>query len=285
MSETILALGGQLSLAGRAAAGAALSVVIAGIAWRAGSLNRSGLAAAVVCGTLSLTGGWGWGALLLLYFVAASVLSQAGRREKELRIGGIVSKGGGRDAVQVFANGGVYSLAAALTATVTAPWLAAGALGALAAASADTWGTEIGTWRGGSPRSIVSRTTVRTGESGGITTIGTVGSFAGAAWVGLAAIALGFSSGLGIASVIAGAGGALVDSVAGATIQERRWCARCAEPTERTVHLCGCATDRVGGIRGLDNDLINLLSTVTGFLLGVVVYWIANGPRSWSAIG
>jgi uncharacterized protein (TIGR00297 family) len=285
MTETIFAHNTYLALPGRTILGALLALGVAGLAWRAGSLRTSGFLAATVCGTLCAIAGWSWAVLLVCYFVAAIGLSRAGSKEKEASTRNVVSKGGRRDWAQVLANGGVYSIGGALTVIFVAPWLAWAAVGALAAASSDTWATEIGVWVGGEPRSIISRTYVRQGESGGITGAGLMGSVAGAAWVGLVAVALGFPRGLGIASIAAGVGGSLADSLLGATIQERRWCDQCAEPTERVVHLCGCATRRIGGIRCLDNDVVNFLSTLSGFLLGVIFYCIAARAASWGAIG
>jgi uncharacterized protein (TIGR00297 family) len=285
VTETIFPPNEYLALPGRAVLGLVAALAVAAVARRAGSLTRSGLAAAAVCGTLGAIGGWDWAFALILYFTAASALARVAGGAAEARTRSIVAKGGERDAIQVFANGGVYSIAAALTIIPGAPrYLAWGAMGALATASADSWATEIGVWLGGRPRSIIHRTYVRTGESGGVTLAGTFGSLAGAAWVALVAAALEFSSGLAIATLIAGFVGAIADSVLGATIQERRWCNECREPTERAVHLCGCATRRVGGIRGLDNDIINLFSTATGFLLGVIIYYFAGKSGYWGAI-
>jgi len=266
--------------------GFVLAVVAASLARRARSLSTSGVVAAVACGTLCVVGGWRWAGLLISYFVAATALSWAGRSEKESRTGGIVSKGGERDAMQVIANGGVYSLAAASTAAIHAPYLIWGALGAIAAASADTWATEIGVWLGGEPRLVTNGTIVRSGTSGGVTGAGLLGSAAGAAWIALCAMLLGFTGrGVVAAALVGGIGGSLVDSLVGATIQERRWCDACAEPTERTVHLCGGTTRRVGGIIWLDNDVVNLVSTFAGFLLGIIMYFIAVRNGIWRVTG
>ena len=281
MIETIFAQNGNAALAARAIAGLVLATVLAGLAWRARSLSRSGFVAATACGTLCAIAGWNWATLLVLYFVAASVLSRAGKAVKDARAQSIVSKGGARDAIQVLANGGVYSIVAALTVVSGSPYLVWGAIGALAATSADTWATEIGVGLGGEPRSIVTWTYVRPGESGGITGTGLLASAAGAAWIGSIAALLGLPRGLWFAALVAGIGGSLADSLLGATIQERRRCDVCEEPTERSVHLCGSATRRDGGIAGLDNDVVNLLSTFAGFLLGVMVCSIAG---NWGAI-
>ena len=285
MTETIFPPNPYLALSGRAIIGLVAALVVGAAARRAGSLARSGFAAAVACGTLSAIGGWRWAFALILYFVAASALSRVAGAEAAERTSGVVAKGGDRDWAQVIANGGVYSLAAALTAIPGAPqFLAWGAMGGLAAASADSWATEIGVWLGGRPRSIIYRTYVRTGESGGVTRAGTLGAVAGAAWVALVAAALEFSHGLALASFVAGCGGSDADSGFGATIQERRWCDECGEPTERAVHLCGSATRRVGGIRALDNDVINLFSRITGFVLGVIIFYFAGKSGYWGAI-
>lgn len=286
MTETIFAQNGSLSLPGRALTGLALGIAAALIARRFRSLSGSGAVAAAACGTLCVIAGWKWAALLIVYFAAASALSWAGKDEKEERSGGIVSKGGRRDATQVIANGGVYSLAAALTVAISAPYLAWGAIGALAAASSDTWATEIGVWLGGEPRLITNGTIVRSGTSGGVTGAGLLGAFSGAARIALCAMLVGFTGrGVVVAALVGGFGGSLADSIAGATIQERRWCDECAEPTERTVHRCGSATRRVGGIIRIDNDVVNLVATCVGFLLGVIIYCIAGNVGSWSAIG
>ncbi|HEY7898102.1 MAG TPA: DUF92 domain-containing protein [Gemmatimonadaceae bacterium] len=282
MIETIFAAKAVAAMQQRGGAGLILGIAAAGIAWRAGSLNRSGFVAAAACGTLCVMAGWSWAAVLILYFMAASVLSRAGDEAKDARTRGVVAKGGARDAVQVLANGGVYSLAAFLAVSSVSPALTWGAVGALAAASADTWATEIGVGLGGLPRSILTRSYVRPGESGGVTGAGIVGSAAGAAWIGLTAMLAGFSRGAAVAALVAGMGGSLTDSLLGATVQERRRCDVCNEPTERLIHLCGSTTRRAGGITGLNNDVVNLLSTFAGLLLGVTVYFIAY---NWGVLG
>jgi uncharacterized protein (TIGR00297 family) len=272
MIETIFPSNSFLLPAVRLALGVVLALAVVAVAHRARLLNSSGAAAAALCGMLCVAGGWEWAILLIVYFAAASAVSWVSARARPPAMDGIVAKGDARDAAQVLANGGLYSAAAALTLIFPSPLLAAGALGALAASSSDTWATEIGVRFGGRPRSITTGTTVRIGESGGITGAGLVGSVAGAVLVVAAALGLGFSRGLGIALLVGGTGGSLADSLLGATVQEKRWCDACAESTERAVHLCGCTTRRIGGIGRLDNDVINLLSTFAGFLLAVLVY-------------
>jgi uncharacterized protein (TIGR00297 family) len=190
---------------------------------------------------------------------------------KAARIGALVAKGGPRDAVQVLANGGVFALAALL-------WLASGwegwrALGAtaLAAAASDTWATEVGTLTGRPPRSIVSWAHVPVGTSGAISFPGVAAAIAGAAFVALAVLTLGWPRNTAVASFVGGIVGSTIDSLLGATVQGRRWCYRCDAPTERKTHACGAATRTVGGIPWLDNDAVNALSTAAGGLLGLLL--------------
>jgi uncharacterized protein (TIGR00297 family) len=254
------------ALLSRAAIGLLAAIAVAIAAYRARSLSRSGAVAAVVVGTAAVAAGWAWAALLMLYFIVSSALSRVGAGEKERRTHGVVAKGGQRDAVQVVANGGVFALctlATLVAGTDAAPTLAAAAAGALAAATADTWATEVGTLVGGTPRALFSFTEVPPGTSGALSVAGTAAMLAGALFVALTAQLLGVTDALARVA-IAGTAAALADSVLGAMLQERRWCDTCARATERSVHDCGTVTRQVGGMPGVDNDAVNLVSTIIG---------------------
>jgi uncharacterized protein (TIGR00297 family) len=226
-------------------------------------------AMAVVVGTVCVAAGWSWGALLVAFFVASSTLSRLGARRKDERTGSIVAKGGARDARQVLANGGLFALAALLSLVAPWPgWMVAGA-GALAAATSDTWATEIGTLAGGAPRSITSGRPVPPGTSGGITLAGTLAALCGAAFV--AALAWAFRWPAAAAIVLGGLAGSTADSLLGATMQARRWCERCGAATERDVHDCGTPTRFAGGLHWLDNDGVNLAAAVVGALTALLV--------------
>ena len=250
----------------RVTAGLVAAAAIALAARRAGSLSTSGAAAATAVGTAAVAAGWAWGALLVLYFVASSLLSHAGGTEKARRIESIVAKGGARDAIQVVANGGVFALCALCAMAAggdAARALAAGATGALAAAAADTWATEVGTLFGGTPRALLTLRRVPAGTSGAVSAAGTVAMIAGALFLALAARVLGLTDALA-AVTLGGTAGAMADSLIGATLQERRWCDACARGTERRVHDCGAPTRLAGGLAVVDNDAVNLLATLVG---------------------
>ena len=233
-------------------------------------LSASGALAAALTGTVAVAAGWSWGILLVAFFLSGIGLSRIGARRKAALVDAIVAKTRGRDGWQVLANGGLF--AAAAVASIVSPasvWLAIG-VGALAASAADTWATEVGTLVGGEPRSIVSGKTVPPGTSGGVTLAGSGAAVGGAAFMGIAASLVGWPVALHVA-IVSGLAGALADSLAGALVQERRWCSACRAPTERTVHVCGTRTGHVGGIAGFDNDVVNVLCSFVGALVALLM--------------
>jgi len=255
----------------RVLAGLAVAAFVSLLARRFGALTTSGAWAATIIGTLAVVAGWEWAALLIAYFVTSSALSRFGRARKERRTAGMIAKHGSRDAWQVAANGGVFALAALGMGIHPDPrWIALGA-GSLAASAADTWATELGTLYGGSPRSILTWRLVPVGTSGGISAIGTLAAFAASGFVAGLVLAFGWIRPIALAVAIGGVAGAVADSVLGATVQSRRWCDACNRMTERVVHDCGADTRSVGGVRWIENDMVNFLSGAIGGVLSAML--------------
>jgi uncharacterized protein (TIGR00297 family) len=155
--------------------------------------------------------------LLLAFFVSSSLLTTASGGD------------GRRNERQVIANGGIAALAA-----LAGSWPAFA--GALAAAAADTWASEIGIRARTLPRLITNGKRVPAGTDGGMTLLGTAGGVAGAGLIAGLSRVLGHPDALVIA--VAGVIGMVVDSLLGATVQ--------------------------GKVRWFDNDVVNLAATLTG---------------------
>lgn len=275
--------------------GAVFAGAIAVVAWRVRALTRCGAVAAFVVGTLTYASGTvGFTLVLLAFFVPSIALSRLGRARKSELVD--VGKHGARDAMQVLANGGVATACAVIWAfTHDVRWAAAFA-GAYAAATADTWATEIGTLSRKRPRSIFTLRPIAIGLSGGITLPGTLAEIAGAVWLGIAGLAgialaylfsvsdFGFSiawnGGWTIAPgailvlsaiPLGGVVGATLDSILGGSLQELRRCDACDRTCETDPHVCGNRSRLVRGVRGFSNDLVNLLATAAGAAVAFVL--------------
>jgi uncharacterized protein (TIGR00297 family) len=261
--------------------GSILAIIVAYLAYRAHSLDRSGAYAALVVGTVVFgLGGWEWAVLLLTFFITSSALSRAFKYRKR-EANEKYAKGGRRDAGQVFGNGGIATLFAALHfffPEATWPWL--GFAASLAAVNADTWATELGILNPTSPRLITDlRKIVEKGTSGGVSTVGTLASLAGAGLIGLGAALLGPPgvnwTFFGLVT-IAGLLGALFDSLLGATVQAIYYCPTCKKETERNpTHSCGTRTTHIRGWKWLNNDWVNFACGAFGVVaITVMVYFL-----------
>jgi uncharacterized protein (TIGR00297 family) len=248
----------------RLLAGAILASALSLAAFRAHTLSRSGSVAAFVVGTAACVAGWEWAIVLLAFFISSSALSRWKKGKKEEATRATVEKGGKRDAWQVFANGGVFTLAAIGQALHPDPRWGLIALGGLSAATADTWATEVGIAIGGRPRRVLDWKLAPPGTSGAVTLAGSAAMCAGSAFLGTVAGTAGFPLWMVAPAIAGGIAGALADTFAGATIQERRWCPACQRATERRMHDCGSITVQSGGIGGMTNDIVNLTSCVVG---------------------
>jgi uncharacterized protein (TIGR00297 family) len=270
--------------------GAAVAALIAFAAVRVHALTRSGAIAAFAVGALTFAAGTLGSALILLAFFLTSVaFSRAGKKRKRELVD--IGKGGPRDAWQVLANGGIATACLLVWAyadhsNALSPWFAAFA-GAYAAATADTWGTEIGTLAAKPPRSILTGKVLATGLSGGVSSAGTAAEIAGAVLIAVltpAALLLALPgtpvtlhtlSRLLLPVFVGGFGGALIDSLLGATLQDRRWCPACQRECEVSLHGCGTTTERRRGLPWLTNDAVNFAATAIGAAIASAVWIVA----------
>lgn len=256
-------------------------VIAAAAAWRH-SLSFSGAVGALIVGTLTFgLGGTVWGILLGVFFVTSSALSHFKEREKRAAAEKF-EKGHTRDIGQVMANGGLGALIALLSWLSPNPshpgWFAL-FLGVMATVNADTWATELGTLSRRPPRLITTGRIVEVGTSGGISLLGTTVSFLGGLLIGVVAGLLHQDIGLGVAAALGGLGGlfgSLMDSLMGATVQQIYYCDSCQKDTERKLHRCGTVTRPHRGWSWLNNDLVNLISSLGGGVISLVLWLIFN---------
>jgi uncharacterized protein (TIGR00297 family) len=241
-----------------------------------GALSKDGAVAAALVGAST----YGFGGLpaslsLLAFFVTGSALSRRATVPGEVE----AAKGHRRDAVQVLANGGIAATALAAWAVGWKPGRAA-AIGALAAAAADTWASEIGVRSKTPPRSIVTGQPVPPGASGGVTTLGWTAASGGARVVGAVWTASGRLRPTWLAlALLAGLAGSLADSLAGATIQAAYRCDACGAPAESPDVHCGQPRRLVRGRAWITNDVVNVVGTLAGSLVGAALSRWFEGDR------
>lgn len=271
--------------------GALCALLVSGAAYLKRSLSLSGMVAAAVMGTVYYgAGSLFWFGLLLLFFISSSVLSHyRGDRKEELERS--YAKSGRRDAGQVLANGGLGMLACLGNWIWPDPGWGWFFVGTMAAVTADTWATELGGLSRTAPRSIVTGRRIPPGTSGGVTLLGSAAALAGAVFIGGGAWLLlawtgdaaggepaGTGTGTGAFGLVrwaligglSGLFGAFADSWLGATVQWMHRCSVCGKEVEVASH-CGRETVPVRGFRWMNNDAVNLLSSLAagGLALGI----------------
>jgi uncharacterized protein (TIGR00297 family) len=194
--------------------------------------------AAAIVGAAVFWGAGLPGALVLaLFFVSGSVLTAWNAR--------LFSdpKGPARNHRQVLANG-TWAVVGAILIQRDAQTGWAVMAGALSAAQADTWATEIGRHSSSPPRLITTWDRVAHGASGGVTLLGTCGGVLGALVMAALAWLVGAPVRVAAWALAGGTAGMLVDSLLGATVQGDEI------PTR--------------GWRWFDNDVVNLVASAAG---------------------
>ena len=233
-------------------AGLLLALLFSFLSFLSGKLTLDGMfAASTVGGFVFGFGGWEGAAVVLLFFLSSALLSGRWKTRKQE-----LSKDDRRDGLQVWANGFWLVVSFMLLPVLESGLLILSALGALAAATSDTWATEVGTRTSSRTYLVTSFRKVAKGTDGGVSFSGTLAALAGSAVLG-AAGAYVFSLQLGIFICILTAGflGSVVDSYLGAIFQQNN----------RSVTV-PVSEDRIP----VGNNAVNLVSTGIGALLTVI---------------
>ena len=267
--------------------GVTFSALIAWAGYRGRSLSPSGVVGAMIVGTLTFgLGGWTWGLLLIAFFISASLLSRY-RKDDKRGLAEKFAKTSQRDLGQALANGGWGAILAIAYFCRPDPVLFAAFVGAMAAANADTWATELGVLSPTPPRLMTTGQRVPVGTSGGVTTLGTMAALGGGLLIGLAALVLDWAEAiwgsgplnggylwLAPIGILAGLAGSTFDSLLGATVQGIYYCSQCQKETEARIHRCGQPARHLRGWRWLSNDLVNFGSSIVGSLMAGLLGWV-----------
>lgn len=197
-----------------------VSLSLAVLGWRTGAVTlRGGMAGGMLLVIVWHSTGWQGACLLGLFVVTSTVWTRFSRNSK-IEQGLAQAQGGARTARQVLANGMVPGVMALAYGIWGHPAALAAYAGSLAAATADTWGSEVG--QGLSSRVWVFGTlrTDKAGVEGGVSFLGTLATLCGASLIAGVAWFFGFGSGFTVI-VTAGLIGAFTDSLLGSTLEER----------------------------------------------------------------
>lgn len=256
-----------------------VSSIFALLAFWKKKLSWTGMLGAIFVGTSIFVGAGLYGFLILgFFFISSNVvdrlskalfLARSGYVKEENEAGyDVAQKGNRRDVFQVFANGGLAAFAALGYLLFSDPlWLVV-MCASLAAATADTWASELGRWSRTAPRHILTKKEVEPGTSGAITKLGTWASICGALCLGLLSVPLFVGEELGLSVglaciIVFGAGwfGNWVDTYIGALWQVLYRCPVCQRRTEKEI--CHGPTQQIKGLSWMNNDLVNTLCTVS----------------------
>jgi uncharacterized protein (TIGR00297 family) len=222
--------------------------VLGYLAYRARIADISAMLSATLLGVVIIisTDVW-WYLTLLAFFFLGGMFTRYKYEFKKSR-GIAESKGGVRGYKNVFSNS-LAALALAVAYKVFPSYamlLLPAYLGSIATATGDTLASEIGqTWKG-EPIMITTFKKVRPGTDGGVTTLGEFAAFAGAGAIALLSLMfLKNDVGLAFAVLAGGFIGTNIDSVLGATLQQRGY---------------------------LSNNGVNLFATISGAIISAILY-------------
>ena len=211
-------------------------------------LDAKAAVAAVVIGFVAWLGEGYTGIALLATFFVAGTLATSWKMRTKRQAGLAEQHRGQRTAAQVIANGGVAAMLSLLSFLFVQyqPLLLLMVASSLSSATADTVSSELGNLYGKKFYNIISFKKDIRGLNGVVSFEGTMIGVAGSSLIALVyAIQAGFTIHL-LWIVIAGTIGNLMDSVLGATLERK--------------HV-------------LNNDAVNFLNTLTGALVGLMLYY------------
>jgi uncharacterized protein (TIGR00297 family) len=260
--------------------GTTLSFLISYFAYKKDSLSFSGFIGTLLLGTLLyMYGSMYFWSIIVGFFVSSSVLTKFRSSTKEA-FEDISEKTGGRDYMQVIANGGLGLIYALLYYFTKDTAFVLSYAVAFSAANADTWSSELGVLSKSRPVSILTFKKTSTGESGAVSQLGTFAAFCGSFFISAIFIieyifSFGWTGKVLIYFIIVllcGFSGSIIDSILGATIQAKYQCSVCKKITEKKYHH-NMKTVPVKGFKIISNDVVNFASSLIATLVSLAIYY------------
>jgi len=256
-----------------------LNLIVAFAAYKKRALDIGGTLTAIIIGILMfMTAGLLAWSMLMLFFISSSIITSIKKNHKA-KLSSEYEKTR-RSYKQVLATGLIPTLLSIIYFFTKSDVFLLTTIAAIAINCADTWASEIGILNKGKTISIINFKTVKKGESGGISTLGTTMSLAGAALIAITFILIQALSSnasqsfiiIGLIGItVTGFIGCMIDSLLGATVQARHIDSKTNKITEARK-TDGTLNKKISGIKLVSNNAVNLLSNVIGSSIGLLFF-------------
>lgn len=179
-----------------------------------------------------------------------------------------------RTFIQVLINGGLGTLFIILYGITKHQFLLIISVISLSGCLIDSVSSDVGTMSKNDPYDFIKRKTVQNGMSGGVSFLGTISAL-------LVSIIVAFSTykylNLTYQYVFLITGliflQTIIDSVLGSVLQAKYECIECKKITEKLEH-CNKQTELIEGISWINNNMVNLISSITTTLISTLVLYI-----------
>ena len=231
-------------------------------------LDSRGVIASIFIGYITIVfAGLSYFAALLTFFLVSAAATRF--RVKVVREE-IVEKNWIRSWRNVLANGLAPTFViifSRIPGSMDGSLMAAGYLGAIGTAFADTLATEVGLLYRGKPRLITNLRRVEKGTPGAVSIYGYLGGLIALIILATLAWAIGIAPlSLAILLIPSGIIGMTLDSVLGAGVQAKYECEVCGRIVENSYH-CNQPARKVSGAAWINTHTVNLISTSIGAVL------------------
>ncbi len=250
--------------------GLGLAAAVFFLVYLTGAITYAGslLAMGIVFCFCFFGGGVGIGFLLSCYLAIFAI----GYLRKKRRPAGAGQEKHSRGFVQILINGGLGTLFVILSGVLEDRGLLLAAMVSIGGNFIDSVSSDVGTLSRKQPYDPIRRTHIPSGLSGGMTVLGTGSALAGSVLIGVFCsvfLKLTLPWSLAVSALVFLQ--TLVDTALGSWIQVKYRCPQCGALTERPSH-CGIATEHHSGLPFINNNAVNLISSLAISLLAWAVF-------------